>query len=175
MGSRYSFNTLAMIFGVVAVVAVATWVFGGGEYAREKRDGRTVVVPGSYAAVPSAPQGIGALFMAPVKGFIQAAQIIAFLFVIGGAFMMIQETGAVGGFRAAPCTHVLPETPPAEVLHPGHHDAVLDRRGGVRHGGIGDAVRSHLHPPGPVAGVRFDRRHCPSRFWVRRRDLQGRC
>ena len=96
MSSRYSFNTLAMIFGVVAAVAVATWVFDGGEYAREKRDGRTVVVPGSYTAVPSAPQGIGALFMAPVKGFIQAAHIIAFLFVIGGAFMMIQQTGAVG-------------------------------------------------------------------------------
>jgi len=33
--------------------------------------------------------------MAPIRGFIEAAHIIAFLFVIGGAFMIIQETEAV--------------------------------------------------------------------------------
>jgi uncharacterized ion transporter superfamily protein YfcC len=90
-----SLNTLVMIFAVVATVAVATWLVQGGEYQREVRNGRTQVVPGSYMAVPSVPQGIGALLMAPVRGFVQAAQIIAFLFVIGGAFMIIQKTGAI--------------------------------------------------------------------------------
>ena len=42
----------------------------------------------------SQPQGIGKLLMAPIKGFIEAAHIIAFLFVIGGTFMVI-ETGAI--------------------------------------------------------------------------------
>lgn len=92
---RFSLNTLAMIYGVVLLVAAATWVVDGGSYARELKNGRTMVVPGSFAPVESEPQGIGAVLVAPVKGFIQAAQIIAFLFVIGGAFMIIQDTGAV--------------------------------------------------------------------------------
>jgi uncharacterized ion transporter superfamily protein YfcC len=95
MGTRASFNTLAMIFAVVVIVAATTWIVPGGEYNRQVRDGRTMVVPGSYTAVAAAPQGPGAVFMAPIKGFVQAAQILAFLFVIGGAFMMIQATGAV--------------------------------------------------------------------------------
>ena len=93
---RYSLNTLVMIYAVVIVVAGTTWILAGGEYKREVRNGRTLVVSGSYTVVPSEPQGIGAVLTAPIKGFIQAANIIAFLFVIGGAFMVIQDTGAVG-------------------------------------------------------------------------------
>lgn len=89
------FDTLIMIFAVVALVAAATWVVPGGEYQRQVRDGKTLVIPGSFAHVPGSPQGIGALLIAPIRGFIEAAHIIAFLFVIGGAFMIIQETGAV--------------------------------------------------------------------------------
>ncbi len=90
-----SFNTLVMIFAVVVLVALATWIVQGGEYTREVRNGKTLVIPGSYTPLPSQPQGLGALLVSPVKGFIQAAQIIAFLFIIGGAFMVIQETGAI--------------------------------------------------------------------------------
>lgn len=92
---KSSFNTLVMIYAVVVLVALATWIVPGGEYTREVKNGKTLVVPNSFAASGSQPQGLGALLTAPVKGFIQAAQIIAFLFVIGGAFMVIQETGAI--------------------------------------------------------------------------------
>lgn len=93
---KFSLNTLVMIYAVVVAVACSTWIISGGEYKREVRNGRTLVVPGSYAAIPHEPQGIGAVLVAPIKGFIQAANIIAFLFVIGGAFMVIQDTGAIG-------------------------------------------------------------------------------
>jgi len=92
---KFSFNTLVMIYAVVIAVAVATWIVPGGEYSRCVQDGKTMVVPGSFTIVRSEPQGIGAVLVAPVKGFIQAAHIIAFLFVIGGAFMVIQKTGAI--------------------------------------------------------------------------------
>lgn len=92
---RLQFNTLVMIFSVVALVAMATWVLPGGEYRREVKEGRTLVVPDSFVGGESNPQGVGALLAAPVKGFIEAAHIIAFLFVIGGTFMVIQKTGAV--------------------------------------------------------------------------------
>lgn len=89
------FNTLVMIFGVVVAVAMVTWFLPGGEYVREVKDGRTLVRPDSFTFVESQPQGIGEILMAPVQGFIEAAQIIAFLFVIGGSFKVLERTGAV--------------------------------------------------------------------------------
>jgi len=95
MTGKFSFNTLVMIYAVVVLVAATTWFIPGGEYKREVKEGRTLVIPNSFSYIPSEPQGIGAMLTAPVKGFIQAAHIIAFLFVIGGAFSVVQRTGAV--------------------------------------------------------------------------------
>jgi uncharacterized ion transporter superfamily protein YfcC len=95
MKKSFSMNTLVMILGVVVLVAVATWIVPGGTYTRAVKDGRTLVVPGSFTNVQSEPQGIGGVLTAPLKGFIQAAQIIGFLFIIGGAFAIVQKTGAV--------------------------------------------------------------------------------
>ncbi len=95
MKSGLSFNTLVMVYAVVVLVAAATWVVPGGEYRREVREGKTLVVPGSFTYGESRPQGLGAVLAAPVKGFVDAAAIIGFLFIIGGAFMVIQRTGAI--------------------------------------------------------------------------------
>ncbi len=95
MKRTFTFNTLVMIYAVVVAVAIATWFIPGGEYKRETRDGRTLVIPGSFTYAPSEPQGIGAIFTAPVKGFLQASSIIVFVFIIGGAFAVVQKTGAV--------------------------------------------------------------------------------
>lgn len=95
MKQSFSFNTLVMIYAVVVMVAIATWFVPGGEYQRISREGRTLVVPGSFTYAPSAPQGIGAIFTAPVRGFLQASSIIVFVFIIGGAFAVVQKTGAI--------------------------------------------------------------------------------
>lgn len=92
---KINFNTLVMIFAVVAIVAITTWLVPGGEYVREVKDGKTLVVPNSFRYVESNPQGLGALLMSPLTGFAQAALIIGFLFIIGGAFSVIQKTGAI--------------------------------------------------------------------------------
>ena len=95
MKSKFKFNTLVMIYAIVIVVAIMTWLIPGGEYQREAKDGRTLVIAESFKYIDSQPQGIGAILLAPIKGFIQAAQIIVFLFIIGGAFNIIQTTGAI--------------------------------------------------------------------------------
>jgi uncharacterized ion transporter superfamily protein YfcC len=95
MKRAFTFNTLVMIYAVVVLVAIATWFAPGGEYKRETKDGRTLVIPGSFTYAPSEPQGLGAIFTAPVKGFMQAAHIIVFVFIIGGAFSVVQKTGAI--------------------------------------------------------------------------------
>ncbi len=95
MKTKFSLNTLVMIYAIVVVVAVLTWLIPGGEYQREMKEGRTLVIPGSFQYTQSEPQGLGAVLMAPIKGFIQAAQIIAFLLIIGGVFSTMQRTGAI--------------------------------------------------------------------------------
>lgn len=92
---KLNFNTLVMIFAVVVLIAITTWIIPGGEYMREVKDGKTLVVPESFRYVESNPQGLGELLMSPLKGFVQAATIIGFLFIIGGAFSIIQKTGAI--------------------------------------------------------------------------------
>ena len=95
MSRKLQFNTLAMIYGVVALTALATWFLPGGEYQRALKDGRNLVVPGSFAYTAASPQYLWAMLLAPVKGFIQAAQIIVCLLVVGGSFNVLQKTGAV--------------------------------------------------------------------------------
>jgi uncharacterized ion transporter superfamily protein YfcC len=88
-------DTLAIILGIMVVFLLLTWVVPAGEFERTTQAGRQVVVPGSYQRVEAAPQGIGAFFQAPIKGFIAAAQIIGFVFLVGGSFSIVTRTGAI--------------------------------------------------------------------------------
>ena len=87
-------DTLVLIFSILIIVAILTWFYPGGKYDRQVVDGREMVQPDSYKEIKSVPQGLGPLLTAPIKGFIAAAQIIAFILIVGGAFMVIQNTGA---------------------------------------------------------------------------------
>ncbi|HOW44679.1 MAG TPA: Na+/H+ antiporter NhaC family protein [Candidatus Aminicenantes bacterium] len=105
MKARFRFNTLVMIYAIVIAVAALTWIVPGGAYQRVEKDGRTQIVSGSFAAAESRPQGPGAVLIAPMKGFVQAGQIIVFLFILGGAFQIIEKTGALAlGVRRTACT-----------------------------------------------------------------------
>lgn len=91
-------HTLVLIYFMVILTVIATWVVPGGEYERVEKDGRTIPVADSFKFIERQPQGIGSLFISPIKGFIEAAYIIVFIFVVGGAFAVIQKTGAITAF-----------------------------------------------------------------------------
>jgi len=88
-------HTLLLIYAMVVLTVVATWLVPGGEYQRVEKDGRMIPVAGSYQRVESRPQGLGGLFVSPVRGIIDAAAIIGILLIVGGAFSVIQKTGAI--------------------------------------------------------------------------------
>ncbi|MFH1452670.1 MAG: YfcC family protein [Armatimonadota bacterium] len=90
-------NTLALIFFTIVLVALCTWIIPGGEYERVEKNGKEITVAGSFKYTEHNPQSIQIL-TAPIKGFKEGAGIIVFLLVIGGAFCVIQETGAVTSF-----------------------------------------------------------------------------
>ncbi len=88
-------HTLILIYAMVVLTVVATWVVPGGAYERVEREGKTMPVSGSFTYVDSRPQGLAALFVSPAKGFVDAAAIIAFCFIVGGVFGIVQKTGTV--------------------------------------------------------------------------------
>ncbi|NOZ63012.1 MAG: YfcC family protein, partial [Calditrichaeota bacterium] len=88
-------HTLVIIFSIIVIIAVLTYVIPGGKYDRQNKDGRTVVIGDSFRFTENVPQGIGALLLAPFRGFVDAAAIIAFVILVGGAFGVIQKTGAI--------------------------------------------------------------------------------
>ncbi|MBP3192784.1 YfcC family protein [Natronogracilivirga saccharolytica] len=89
-------NTIILILGLLCFFAALTWVIPGGAYERVEKEGREVVDPGSFERVESEPAGIIELLMAPINGFTDsfAILIITFIFIVAGAFSIIQKTGA---------------------------------------------------------------------------------
>ena len=89
-------HTLVIISAIILLVAVATYLVPGGAYEKIVNEaGKTVVVDGSFKYVGSKPQGVFDVLQAPIQGIIEGAEIIAFLFIVGGAFNIITKTKAI--------------------------------------------------------------------------------
>jgi uncharacterized ion transporter superfamily protein YfcC len=88
-------NTFVLLFGILALIALATWLVPGGQYDTHMVNGRKLVDPATFHYIASNPQGPVALMMAPIKGFVDAALIIGFVLTVGGAFAVLQKTEAI--------------------------------------------------------------------------------
>lgn len=98
-------DALVIVAVILLLMTLLTWVIPAGRFERGFVDvnGRQVevVIPGTYQGIEPSPQGLGAAFTAPLRGFASAADIIAFVLLVGGAFGMLMRTGAInaGLFR----------------------------------------------------------------------------
>lgn len=90
-------HTYVLLFGIMALMALLTWIVPAGEFERVVIDGRTIVVPGSYQVIESNPQGLFDLLKALPNGFAEVQNIAFFLFLTGGSFTLINETGMIEG------------------------------------------------------------------------------
>ncbi|HOC41890.1 MAG TPA: hypothetical protein PKJ99_02640 [Thermoanaerobaculales bacterium] len=88
-------HTLVIVAGLIVLVLVLSWVVPSGTYERADRDGRQVTVPGTYQQVDKVYLGPQWLMIAPIRGFLDGALIIAFLLMIGGVFGVVQATGTI--------------------------------------------------------------------------------
>ncbi|KAB2848273.1 MAG: YfcC family protein, partial [Ignavibacterium sp.] len=88
-------NTYLLIFSLLVLIAILTWIIPGGQYERAVVNGREVVVQNSFKYVDNNPQGFLALFIAPLKGFVEAGLIIGFILFVGGAFNVLAKTDAI--------------------------------------------------------------------------------
>lgn len=94
-------NTFVLLFAILAMIALSTWLVPGGQYDTRLVDGRKLVDPATFHYIQSSPQGLVALLMAPIRGFVDAAQIIGFVLIVGGAFAVLQKTAAIDAMIGA--------------------------------------------------------------------------
>jgi uncharacterized ion transporter superfamily protein YfcC len=89
-------HPLALLLACVVIAASLSYVLPAGEYERrpDKATGRNVVVPGSFHAVEARPVGPFATLMAVPRGMIDAGSVVFLVFLVGGAFSVIDATGA---------------------------------------------------------------------------------
>ncbi len=90
-------HPLTLLTGFVLVAAALGYLLSPGEYDRREDPvtGRTVVVAGTYHEVQPDPVGPFDAFVAIPRGMADAAEIIFLVFLIGGAFTVVDRTGAL--------------------------------------------------------------------------------
>ncbi len=92
-------HTYVIVFFIIVFSAAATWFVPGGEFERESielKDGtiREVIVKDSFHYTENEPQTWG-IFSAFFKGFVDKADIIVFVLMIGGAFWIMNDSKAI--------------------------------------------------------------------------------
>ena len=98
-------HTYIILFLIVLVVCLLTYVIPAGQFERqEDASGRMLIVPGTYTQVESSPVSPLEIPMAFVRtlGSSSVNEIIFFIFIIGGAFELIMQTGMITAF----CAHL---------------------------------------------------------------------
>jgi uncharacterized ion transporter superfamily protein YfcC len=90
-------DPLVLLLAGVLLAAAASWVLPAGSFDRveDLETGRLVVVAGSYQQVDPSPVGLFEAFVALPVGMAEAADVIFLVFLIGGAFTVVDESGTL--------------------------------------------------------------------------------
>lgn len=104
MGKLKFPSAYTILFILIALVAVMTWIVPAGKYqmAMNATLGKEVPVAGTYAAAEAHPQGITAVLLAPIDGLYNhetytagAIDVALFVLIIGGFLGVMNKTGAI--------------------------------------------------------------------------------
>lgn len=99
-------HVYTIAFALIILFAILTWIIPSGQFERTTVDTaagtREVAVAGSYQEVAKVDadgndlrQGLDAVLMAPTRGIQNAADVVAFVLLIGGTFAIITKTNAI--------------------------------------------------------------------------------
>ena len=89
--SRRFPDALVLVGALIVLAQIATWVLPAGEFEREGQQ----VVRGTWRAVEAEPLPFFTFLTAVPAGLADAADVIFFILVAGGAFGVLRATGAV--------------------------------------------------------------------------------
>lgn len=100
-------HVYAIIFALMVIFAVLTWIVPSGSYQRQEVNGREVTVAGTYEQSEKTyideetgdevdlRQGVFDFLQAPTRGIQEAIEVVAFILIVGGSFQVITKTGAI--------------------------------------------------------------------------------
>jgi len=90
-------HPMTLLVGCILMAMALSWVVPAGEYSRhdDPATGRSVVVAGSYHAVPSAAVTPFRALVGIPRGMIDAAEVIFLVFLVGAAFTVVDHTGVL--------------------------------------------------------------------------------
>lgn len=96
--SQKGINPFVLMFIVIIIAAIATYFLPAGQYDREEKAGQTVIDSETFEFVESSPVNVIEIFSNIHVGMTDAASIILFVFMFGGALGIMQATGAIDSF-----------------------------------------------------------------------------
>lgn len=89
-------HVYVILLMIIALCIILTHIIPAGQYSRiQLESGRMVVDPNNFSYVEGNPLGLFDFLLAVPKGMAQTAEIIFFIFIVGGSFAIIQATGAI--------------------------------------------------------------------------------
>lgn len=90
-------HPLIILLGFIFLSGIATYMIPSGSFDRmtDEMTGREIVVPGSFNAIPDQNPSLADIFLAIPEGVIAGADILALILFIGGAFYIVEKTGAL--------------------------------------------------------------------------------
>ena len=91
-------HPLVLLLGGVAIAAMLTWIIPAGRYDRRvhEQTGREVVIGGTYKTVAQAPVSPMRALVSVPRGVVAGADVILTVLFVGGAFALLDATGALG-------------------------------------------------------------------------------
>ena len=87
-------STCALLFMLMIVCAILTWIVPAGEFDTEKVGDLNKVIAGTYHTVEASPVGPWATIMAVVQGFYKAAKLMVMVMFVGGAVEVLEKLPA---------------------------------------------------------------------------------
>ena len=89
-------SSYTIIIGIILLVAVLSWLIPGGAYDYvDPNAAKLQPIAGTYKETAAHPQGIGAVIMAPIEGFMDSVDIVLYTLIIGGFLAVVMKTGAI--------------------------------------------------------------------------------
>lgn len=88
-------DTYVLLFGILLIAAIATYLVPAGQFERVEKDGLTMVVPGTYQSVESSGVGVMDILLSMQKGMVESGSIIFLVLFIGGLMEVIESTGSI--------------------------------------------------------------------------------
>ena len=88
-------HAYVLLVMITIMAAISTWLIPAGAYDRVQHDGREIIDPTTYHSVAPHPAGVTAVVTAFPKALVEVADIVFYIFIIGGAFGVLHGTGTI--------------------------------------------------------------------------------